>query len=334
MKKLKYLFIFLASLLVLSVVLVSAEFIGNKNTLEAAYKDAQQEEQIERASIQYGLEKIKEIVDMNYGSIEYEGVSEINEQYKYKDNLYEYYINPDTGNLVGMIAMRELPLKETNKKINKDEALEISRNFTGKCFKDFFDYDVEIKVNDYTHKSEDAGPNWFSTTFAQKNELGTYTGYYIDIYINKYGEIIFYCAIEGNYEVAKQKPEITKEEVIDIAYIEAEEIVKEIIKIEKEVSEITVDQKAKSMGWDDEPIPPGDSGAYLDTESMEFEEFKANLDEKEKHEVSAKLSVDHDKLEWVIEIYNVEINRDWGPMGFSVIIDAITGEVLFEEHTE
>ena len=88
------------------------------------------------------------------------------------------------------------------------------------------------------------------------------------------------------------------------------------------------------MGWDDEPIPPGDSGVYSDKEPVEFEKFEANLDKKENHEVSAKLSVAHDKLEWVIEIYNVEINRDWGPMGFSLIIDAISGEVMLKDRTE
>jgi len=88
------------------------------------------------------------------------------------------------------------------------------------------------------------------------------------------------------------------------------------------------------MGWDDKPIPPGDSRVYSNNEPVEFEEFKSNLDKKENHEVSANLSVAHDKLEWVIEINNVETNRDWGPMGFSVIIDAINGEVLTSGYTE
>ncbi|GAH60910.1 unnamed protein product, partial [marine sediment metagenome] len=37
---------------------------------------------------------------------------------------------------------------------------------------------------------------------------------------------------------------------------------------------------------------------------------------------------------WWIEIDNVEINREWGPMGFRLHIDAITGKVLFATHTE
>jgi len=92
---------------------------------------------------------------------------------------------------------------------------------------------VEIKVYDYTQAPEDAGPNWFSLTFSQKNESETYTGYYIDMHINKYGEILHYSATEGNHEVAMQVPGITKEEAIEIAYREAEEMVKEIINIEK-----------------------------------------------------------------------------------------------------
>lgn len=336
MKKLKYLFIFLVLLLILSVVLVSAKFIDNKNTIEAVDKGTSQDETTDKATVQEGLEKIRSIVGMNYGNIEYEGIYEIAEKelYQYKDNLYEYYIDPNTKNFVGMIVMGKLPLKKDAKRINKDQALEISKNLIGKCFEDFFDYDVEIKVNDYTSEPEDAGPNWFSTMFEQKNESGTYTGYYIDIYIDKYGEILFYCAIEGNYEVAKQKPGITGEEAIDIAYKEAEEMVKEIIKAEEEASEKTVDEKAQAMGWADEPIPPGDSGVYFDTEPVEFEEFKANLDERDKHKVNAELSVSHNKLEWVIDINNVEINRDWGPMGFSVIIDAITRDILYRDRTE
>lgn len=73
--------------------------------------------------------------------------------------------------------------------------------------------------------------------------------------------------------------------------------------------------------------------AYREVEEI-VKEFKANLDERDKHEVSAEITVAHDNLEWVIEIYNVEINREYGLMGFSVIIDAITGEVLERRHTE
>jgi hypothetical protein len=41
------------------------------------------------------------------------------------------------------------------------------------------------------------------------------------------------------------------------------------------------------MGWADEPILPGDSGVYFDKEPVEFEEFKANLGERDKHEATA-----------------------------------------------
>ena len=336
MKKLRYLFIFLALLLIISIVFVYAKFIDNKNIIEAVDKGASQEETAIKITVQEGIEKIKNIVGANHGNIEYRGIYEIdkNRSYLYKDNLYEYHINPNTKNFVGMIMIGEPPLKKVAKRINKDQALEISKNFSKKCFKDFFDYDVEIKVNDYTQEAEDAGPDWFSTRFEQKDESGTYTGYYIDIYIDKYGEVLFYCATEGDYEVARQKPKVTREEAIDIAYREAEEMVKEIIKAEKEASEKTIDEKAQAMGWADEPIPPGDSGVYFDTEPVEFEEFKANLDERDKHKVTAKLSASQSKLKWVIDIDNVEINRDWGPMGFSVIINSITGEILIRGHTE
>jgi len=73
--------------------------------------------------------------------------------------------------------------------------------------------------------------------------------------------------------------------------------------------------------------------AYREVEEI-VKEFKANLDERDKLEVSAEITVAHDNLEWVIEIYNVEINREYGLMGFSVIIDAITGKVLERRHTE
>jgi hypothetical protein len=344
MKKLKYLFIFLALLLIISIVSISFKFIGNKNVSTALAEEELQKEEVGekspeekpagRATVEEGIEKIKEITGIGHGNIEYKGVSEITKEYKYRDNLYEYYVSPDTGNFVGMIAMEELPLKEDAKKINKDEALEIAKNLTGKCFRDFFDYDVEIKIYDYTQEPEEAGPNCFSINFEQKNKEGTYTGYYIDIDINRYGEIVFYCAIEGNYEVAMQKPVIKREEAIDIAYREAEKMVKEIIEAEKKMLEDTVDEKAQAMGWTDEPIPPGDSGVYPDTEPVKPEEFKANLDERDKHKVTAELSVAHNRLEWVVDIDNVEINREWGPMGFSVIIDAITGEVLTRGHSE
>jgi hypothetical protein len=333
MKKLKYLFIFLVLLLIIPV---SAKCINDENTIEAVDIEASQEETADKATVQEGLEKIKNIVGTDHGSIEYKGIHEVAEKelYQYKDNLYEYYIDPNTKNFVGMIMIGEPPFKKDAKRINKDQALEISKNMSKKCFKNFFDYDIEIIVDDYTSEPGDAGPNWFSIRFEQKNESGTYTGYYIDIYIDKYGEILYYSATEGNYEVAMQKPEINREEALDIAYKEAEDMVKEIIKAEEEASEKTVDEKAQAMGWTDEPIPPGDSGVYFDKEPVEFEEFEANLDERDEHKVTIKLSASQSKLKWVIDIYNVEINRDWGPVGFSVIIDAVTGEILTREHSE
>ncbi len=339
---------YLIPLFILTIIITFCSFSCSPpgpadQTIEETVKETAEEITVEepeevsdKATVQEGLEKIKNIVGTNHGSIEYKGIHEIVEEgsYLYKDNLYEYHIDSNTKNFVGMIMIGEPPFKKEAKRINKDQALEIAKNLIRKCFENFFDYDVEIKVYDYTSEPEEAAPNWFSIRFEQKNESGTYTGYYIDIHIDKYGEILFYCAIEGNYEVAEQKPEITREEAIDIAYNEAEEMVKEIIKAEEKASEKTVDEKAQAMGWADEPIPPGDSGVYFDTEPVEFEEFKANLDERDKHKVTAKLSVSHDKLEWVIDIDNVEINRSWGPMGFSVIINAITGEILTRGHTE
>jgi hypothetical protein len=230
--------------------------------------------------------------------------------------------------------MGEPPVDKDAKRISKDEALEIAKDFSKKCLGNFFDYDVEIKVNDYTQEPEEAGPDWFSISFEQKNKEGTYTGYYIDIHVDKYGEIPFYCAIEGNHEVAMQKPVITREEAIDIAYREAEKMVKEIIEAEKKMLEDTVDEKAQAMGWTDEPIPPGDSGVYLDKEPVKPEEFKANLDERDKHKVTAELTVIRNRLQWSVDIDNVEINREWGPMRFSATIDAITGEVLTASRTE
>jgi len=334
MKKLIYIFIPLALLIILSIVFVYAEFIDSRDIIETLNKETYREETESKATVQEGLERIKNIVGMDYGNIEYKGIHEIAEEgsYLYKDNLYEYHIDPNTKNFVGMIMIGEPPLKKEAKRINKNEAIEIAKNFSKKCFGNFFDYDVEIKVSDYTSEPEDRRE--FSIRFKQENELGTYTGYYIRVDVDKYGKILSYHAVEGNYEVAEQKPKVIREEAIDIAYREAEEMVKEIVKIEKEVSEITVDQKAQAMGWTDAPIPPGDSGVYFDTEPVEFEEFKANLDERGKHKIGAKLSVSHNRLEWVIYIDNVEINRTWGPMGFSVIIDAITGEVLVRGHSE
>jgi len=339
---------YLIPLFILTIIIIFCSFSCSPpgpadQTIEETVKETvekitveEPEETVGKAPVQEGLEKIKNIVGTNHGNIEYKSIYEIAEKelYQYKDNLYEYYIDPNTKNFVGMMMMGEPPFKKEAIRINKDQALEISKDLIRKCFRNFFDYDVEIKVNDYTSEPEDAGPNWFSTRFEQKNESGIYTGYYIDIYVDKYGEILFYCATEGDYEVAKQKPDITREKAIDIAYRESEEMVKEIIKAEKEASEKTFDEKAQEMGWADEPIPPGDSGIYFDTEPVEFEEFKANLDERDKHKVTVKLSASQSKLKWVIDIDNVEINRDWGPMGFSVIVDAITGEILAREHTE
>ncbi|MDD3819489.1 MAG: hypothetical protein PHG41_06640, partial [Actinomycetota bacterium] len=218
MKKFKYLFIFLALLLVISIVYISAKFIGNKNVSTALDKEELQKEEVDeespeekpagRATVEEGIEKIKEIIGTGYGNIEYEGVSEINKEYKYRDNVYEYYVSSDTGNFVGMLMMGEPPVDKDAKRISKDEALEIAKDFSKKCFENFFDYDVEIKVDDYTQEPEEAGPDWFSISFEQKNKEGTYTGYYIDIHVDKYGEIPFYCAIEGNHEVAMQKPVI------------------------------------------------------------------------------------------------------------------------------
>lgn len=64
------------------------------------------------------------------------------------------------------------------------------------------------------------------------------------------------------------------------------------------------------------------------------EKFKSNLDERDRHKVTAELTVFKNILQWWIEIDNVEMNREWGPVAYYLHIDAITGKVLFATHTE
>jgi len=133
-------------------------------------------------------------------------------------------------------------------------------------------------------------------------------------------------------EVAKQKPKISKKKAIDIAYREAKKMVDKITELEEE-SKTAVDEKAEAMGLSDQPIPLG-SGEYSDKEPEKLEKFKANLDERNKHKITAELTVFKNILQWWIEISNVEINREWGPMGFRTHINAITGKVLLASYTE
>jgi len=63
------------------------------------------------------------------------------------------------------------------------------------------------------------------------------------------------------------------------------------------------------------------------------EKFKADLKERDKHKVTAELTVFKNKLQWWINIDNVEINRWWGPMAFDIHIDATSGKVLIKGHT-
>ena len=138
--------------------------------------------------------------------------------------------------------------------------------------------------------------------------------------------------IEEDTEVAKQKPKISKEKAIDIAYREAKKMVDKIAELEEE-SKTAVDEKAEAMGLSEQPIPLA-SGEYSDKEPEKLEKFKANLDERNKHKITAELTVFKNILQWWIEISNVEINREWGPMGFRTHIDAITGKVLLASYTE
>jgi len=285
-------------------------------------------EGISEDSINEGLNIVKNTLDKTYGYIKYQGVKKMDEEenFVYQDDIYEYSVNLDTKHLVSMFIL-ELPASKEEKTIDKNQAIEIAQNFIKKVFEDFFDYDVDIKVdNDFSESFREFGIN-----FKQKNELGAYTGYDVDIEMNKWGEIIFYVSLEGNPEIAKQKPKISKEKAIDIAYREAKKMVSEIIKREeKPISE--VNEKAKDMGVED-ITQPGDSGKYPEEPPEKAEKFRANLDERNKHKVTAELAVFKNKLQWFIEIDNVETNRDWRPIGFSISIDANTGKTLQRDHT-
>lgn len=286
-------------------------------------------EGISKNSINEGLNIVKNTLDKTYGDIEYKGIEKMAEKeyFVYTDNKYQYSVNLDTKHLRSMF-MLGLPVPEEEKEINKNQAIEIAKDFIIKIFEDLFYYDVEIKVE---QDFETPGRE-FRIFIKQKNELGVYTGYNINIEVTKYGEINFYTALEGNFEVAEQKPKISREKAIDIAYRESKKMVKEIIKREeKAITE--VNEKAKDMGVED-ITPPGDSGVYPDEELKKPEKFKANLDERDKHKIKAELTVFKNKLQWWIHIDNVEINREWAPMGFVTHIDAITGKVLLADCTE
>lgn len=288
-------------------------------------------EGISENSINEGLDIVKNTLDKTYGDIEYKGIEKMveKEYFVYTDNKYQYSVNLDTKHLRSMF-MLELPVPEEKKEINKNQAIEIAKNFIIKIFEDLFDYDVEIKVEQDSETPE----REFRIFFKQKNELGVYTGYNINIEVTKYGEINFYVALEGNFEVAKQKPKISKEKAIDIAYREAKKMADEIAKLEEKSKTVkAVNEKAKAMGVED-ITPPGDSGVFSDKDPKKLEKFKANLNERNKHEVTAELTVFKNILQWWIEINNVEINREWGTMGFVIHIDAINGKVLITDRTE
>ncbi len=336
MKKGKYLLKTL--LLILSVIVI----IGLVNCTPTAEGDISplakaglifgiEEEEIE--SIEEGLSIIKNTLDPKHGNIiyKYKLRLEDREYFVYGDDMYEYDINTDTKNIRSIISINELPIPKEAKEITKSQAVEIAKNIVKKCYKDFFDYEVEIKAEHYP----DPEMVWreFRINFRQINELGVYTGYYIDVELNKYGQISSFHALEGNPEVAKQKPKISMEKAIEVAYREAKKMADKIAELE-EKADTAVDEKAEAMGLSDQPIPPGDSGVYSDEEPEKPEKFKANLDERNKHKVVAELTVFKNILQWWIEIDNVEINREWGPMGFRLHIDAITGKVLFATHTE
>ena len=311
MKKIKYLFITLTLLL---MIFTSIKFIDNKNVAEA----------VDKPTIQEELDRIRDAMETRYGDIKYKGKEKMGdiEFFIYYDDVHDYFIDPYTNKIVGMITPNKPRIPKDAKIINKNQAIDKANNFINKLHKDFFDYDVDIKARE----QQDAKDREFMMEFIQKNELGVGTGSRIWIEVTKYGEIVFYTAVEGNTEVAKQKPKVSKEKAVDIAYREAKKMVSEIIKAEEEAEKV-IDEEAKII------MEPSDTGEYPTTEIEKSEKFEANLDEKNKHKVTTELTVFKNKLQWWINIDNVEINREWGPMGFDIRIDAITGKVLIKGHT-
>lgn len=247
--------------------------------------------------------------DKKYEDLYNESITE------YMDDSYEY-VYDDDGKLKSAILRNKNGKSLYGNISNELEARRNAKDFFEKISPDYFkgEYDIVVSEHDGTDGKG------YNVEFWEKIQEKTYTGNKVLIILDSDGYVNSYVAHENmDYDKAEKMDAavIQEKEAVNVAFDKAEEITEEI-----------------ESAYNSEKTDAGES-IVLDAELLgnkedlgELQELDIKIEDRESCEVESYNEIVNGKLVWMVNISNVTSNNKYGDMGFQVVVDAQTGEVI------
>ena len=253
----------------------------------------------------------------------------------YEEALSEPLIALKSGGYVYLLEAKSYDLKaiviqeDTNEKLVDQmdsiaSAEKAAVAFAQRVTPDFFKY-YDVFCTEYGEDIYDI----YSVEIWEKVNEEIYTGNKIAMIVRPDGTLNSYVSVKG-YPLDKDAdysriPIITEQEAIEIAYSSLKDTVYELEN--KEWNDSNTIEKVIN-----EPII-SDSGELIEEDLEEkLPAYEIYLDDKNSHSVDIYKQINNGSILYYITIKNVKTNRIWD-MGFYVVVDAVSGEVVSVDYT-
>lgn len=312
----------IVAMLLSSVIIGSTAGVGYAQTSELKNMQQEQEGNVIETTIEKITKGIYGEVKEGTKSEEYSEIFEMELQ-EYKDDSYTYLFDKDK---IKVIMLDEKNGTTTFGKIsNEKQAQDIASMIIEAAGITNLqeNYDIFVEKLDFEDSYK------YNVEFWEKIASDFYTGNKISVILMNDGYIDNFCRRDTGVKAETYKKEVanvTEEKATEIAYMEAEQMAKQMEEsyhsIQKETDEQIISD-AELLG----------EITQNKIRNIKKNELNIKIEDKTAQEVKAYREIKDGKVVWVVDISNVEVNNDYGEMEYIVEVDAETGIIVNESHT-
>lgn len=288
--------------------------------------------------INTGKEIISNITQSRYGDIEVSDTSNYTELFKedileFKDNSYVYLLAGDAKSIKAIMPVQtpDKPLFDLIQ--SSSQAKEYSLSIALNAFPQFFEKDYDIFIDKI---GEDDKNSFYSVEIWQKIDSKVYTGRKISIMLTVNGYLDLLVSRDTEFTKLPNNSLISEEKAISIAYGAIEN---KVIELKNQESIINSnDSKLKPEPKDDPVVSDAllvgleKSSKSSEKESLIQDPYDIKIYDREDHAINAYMEY-KGNMYWIIQISNVQTNREWGTLGFFTKINAVTGDAELTSST-
>lgn len=234
---------------------------------------------------------------------------------------YVYLLSEDKLDIVAVLRLEENAVAEDEETVSLEEATAIAQALTEQYSPEFFvGYDYEVIANSYGE--EEGLDGVYSIEFWQKIDENVYTDQKVALILDMYGALQSYVC----YGTAQQDGQAKSSTAAETELLtESQAIAKAYDALADTIAALETEETESGA-------PAEKTGTDIVDSVEPAEDYDILLEDTAGHSVSAYCQVGDECTKWIVTIENVETNRSW-TMGFQVILDGSTGDVLSIDYT-